>query len=255
MSIRVGDAVRYREDSEQGLGRVVGLSTLFGQTYLQVYFRATEQILRRPVDDFEPWRDLFDRLAQGQVGPASAFVARLIARELQTLRTRPGVLSAANFRLTPLPHQILAVDFIMSQFKPRCLIADEVGLGKTIEAAMVYEELRLRGLAKRVLVVVPSGLTHQWQQELKHKFGEEFVIFNRAMLDALRHLHGQEANLWEKHDQIITSMDFVKPRALRSDLSLRERERRDHHNRRVAQAVAEARWDVVIVAEQAGGWQ
>ena len=246
---RIGDLVILSRDRTAGAGRVVAADTLFGQTYLEVYFPATGQVVRRPAEDFEPWGDLFDRLAAGQVAPAPAFLARLIARQLQALMTRQGVLSAANFRITPLPHQVLAVDFILGQFKPRCLIADEVGLGKTIEAAMVYEELKLRGLAHRVLVIVPSGLTHQWQQEFRQKFGEEFVIFDRAMLDALRQLHGQEANLWQKHDRIITSMDFIKPRSIRPDLSPNERARREQHNREVSEAVAEAGWDVVIVDE------
>jgi len=248
-SVLIGNLVTLSRDRTCGAGRVVAADILFGQTYLEVYFPATGQVLRRPADDFEPWGDLFDRLAAGQVAPAPAFLARLIARQLQTLMTRPGVLSAANFRITPLPHQILAVDFILGQFKPRCLIADEVGLGKTIEAAMVYEELKLRGLARRVLVIVPSGLTYQWQQELQQKFGEDFVIFDRTMLDALRQLYGQEANLWQKHDRVITSMDFVKPRAVRPDLSPGERARREQHNREVSQAVTEAGWDVVIVDE------
>jgi len=249
--MRIGDIVRSRSHKEEGQGRVVAIDTLFDQTYLEVYFSVTGQVVRRPADDFEPWGDLFDRLATGQVASAPAFLARLIARQLQALMTQQGVLSAANFRITPLPHQILAVDFILGQSlrNPRCLIADEVGLGKTIEAAMVYEELKLRGLARRVLVVAPSGLTHQWQQELEQKFGEEFVLFDRSMLDALRHLHGQGANLWQQHDRIITSIDFIKPRTIRPDLSPDELARRERHNREVSQATVEAGWDVVIVDE------
>lgn len=246
---QLGDLVSLSHNRGVGAGRVVAADTLFGQSYLEVYFPATSQLVRRPADDFEPWGDLFDRLTAGQVAPATAFLARLIARQLRSLMTQPGVLSAANFRITPLPHQVLAVDFILGQFKPRCLIADEVGLGKAIEAAMVYEELKLRGLARRVLVIAPSGLTHQWQQELQQKFGEELVIFDRTLPDALRQLYGQEANLWQQHDRVITSIDFIKPKAIRPDLSSGERARREQHNQEVFQAAAEAGWDVVIVDE------
>jgi len=100
-----------------------------------------------------------------------------------------------------------------------------------------------------VLVIVPSGLAHQWQLELRQKFGEEFVIFDRAMLDALRQLHGREANLWQKHDRVITSLDFIKPRTIRPNLSAGERARRERHNREVFQAAVEAGWDVVIIDE------
>jgi superfamily II DNA or RNA helicase len=246
---QIGDTVSLRHDQVTGRGHVVAADALFDQTYLEVYFPTTGKVVRRPAEDFQTWGDPFQQLSLGQVGSAPAFLAHLIARQLEALLTQEGVISASNFRITPLPHQILAVDFILGQFKPRCLIADEVGLGKTIEAAMVYEELKLRGLAERALVIVPSGLKHQWQMELSQKFGEEFVIFDRAMLDALRQLHGEASNLWQQHDCVITSMDFVKPRAVRPDLSPTRRERREQHNQEVFQAVAEAGWDVVIVDE------
>ena len=78
----IGDLVTLSRDRTAGAGRVVAADTLFGQTYLEVYFPATGQVVRRPADDFEPWGDLFDRLAAGQVAPASAFLARLIARQI-----------------------------------------------------------------------------------------------------------------------------------------------------------------------------
>lgn len=246
---RIGDLVKLPDERGTAMGRVVAADRLFGQRYLDVYFPAKGQTVRRVAEAFEPWDDPFHRLTVGQVAPASGFLARLIARQLLALLTHKGVLSAGNFRITPLPHQILAVDFVMGRFKPRCLIADEVGLGKTIEAAMVFEELKLRGQAERALIIVPSGLTHQWQQELQQKFGEEFVVFNRPMLEALRQLHGEAANLWQKHDRVITSMDFVKPRSPRPGLSSRGRELVEQHNLEVAQAAAEAGWDVVIVDE------
>jgi len=108
---QIGDLVTQCRDRAAGAGRVVATDTLFGPTYLEVYFPSTGRVARRPADDFEPWGDLFDRLATGQVAPTPAFpgrafLARLIARQLQALMTRQGVLSAANFRITPSPHLV-----------------------------------------------------------------------------------------------------------------------------------------------------
>ena len=70
-----------------------------------------------------------------------------------------------------------------------------------------------------MLVITPAGLTRQWKDELQQKFGETFAIFDRTLLTALREIHGQEANLWLQNEQVITSLDFVKPQRLHAELS------------------------------------
>ena len=67
---------------------------------------------------------------------------------METYLTGNTFISSVNFKIKPLPHQLLVLNFVLNQFKPRCLLADEVGLGKTIEAALIFEELKLRGIAK-----------------------------------------------------------------------------------------------------------
>jgi len=79
-TLHIGDRVTLHRGRAAGGGRVGAADTLFNQTYLEVYFPATGQVLHRSADDFEPWGDLFDRLTAGQVAPAPAFLARLIAR-------------------------------------------------------------------------------------------------------------------------------------------------------------------------------
>ena len=109
--------------------------------------------------------------------PAGSFCA------YSTCRFRPhtgdSLQTVANFKILPLPHQLLVVKFVLDQTSPRVLIADEVGLGKTIEAALVYQELKARGMVQRVLIVAPSGLCLQWQEEMRQKFGEDFAIYDR----------------------------------------------------------------------------
>ena len=79
----------------------------------------------------------------------------------------------------------------------RYLLADEVGLGKTIEAGLIFRELKLRGLVKRVLVVAPKGLVTQWVQEMQTHFGEEFRLLTPSEFSLWRNLTGSE-NIWRQ---------------------------------------------------------
>ena len=243
--MQLGDTVQLSTNQR---ARIIGLTDLFGQHYADVFIEPGGPVRRVPVGELRPVAEP-GAAAGPALMPAPLFIATLAAHQLQALMTQQGVLSAANFRVTPLPHQVLAVDFVLGRVRPRVMIADEVGLGKTIEAAMVYEELKLRRQAHRCLVIAPAGLTRQWQDEFTQKFGEQFVVHDSTMMAALRELHGQEANLWAVNDQVITSLDFVKPQRLRPDLSPAERERREVHNRRIFQDIVGAGWDVVIFDE------
>ena len=97
----------------------------------------------------------------------------------------------------PLPHQLYALTRAMGEDQIRYLLADEVGLGKTIEAGLIFRELKLRGLVKRVLVVAPKGLVTQWVQEMQTHFGEEFQLLTPSEFSLWRNLTGSE-NIWRQ---------------------------------------------------------
>ena len=90
------------------------------------------------------------------------------------------------------------------------LIADDVGLGKTIESGMVLLELMLRHRANRVLVVCPSSLQIKWRDEMLEKFGLDFAIVDSALIKRLRRERGLYANPWTHFPRLITSMDYLK---------------------------------------------
>ena len=90
------------------------------------------------------------------------------------------------------------------------LVADDVGLGKTIEAGLVALELILRHRARRILVVCPASLQIQWRDQMRDKFGLEFRIVDSALLHALRRARGIHANPWTHFPRLITSVDFLK---------------------------------------------
>jgi len=129
-------------------------------------------------------------------------------------------------KVDPLPHQIEAVyGHALKRPRIRFLIADDPGAGKTIMAGLIIKELKLRQLVKRILIVTPGHLKDQWRRELKDRFDEIFEVVDRTRFDAL---YG--TNVWEKENQIITSIDFAK----KDD---------------IIQTLAAVRFDLIIVDE------
>ncbi|GAB7014920.1 helicase-related protein [Methanogenium cariaci] len=222
---------------------------MFGETYADVFFEKSMEKLTLPVSDLMV-RDTPDAaFSAGRFVSADQFLLRLLHDQITAASTQGLIQSAANFKIIPLPHQILAVNFVLDQFKPRALIADEVGLGKTIEAALIFEELKARNIAKRALIVAPSSLCLQWQDEMKSKFGEDFAIYDRDTIKTLQQLHGQETNIWKLTDTIITSIDYLKPRNMNEELGERTNENRMRHNTSVYEAAVHVGFDVVIIDE------
>jgi SNF2 family DNA or RNA helicase len=129
-------------------------------------------------------------------------------------------------KIDPLPFQIEAVyGYVLKLPRIRFLIADDPGAGKTIMTGLILKELKLRGLAKRILIVVPGHLKDQWIREMKEKFQETFIEINRNLMNSL---YGE--NPWAVKNQVITSMDFAKQEDILPSLS-------------------STHWDLVIVDE------
>jgi len=122
-----------------------------------------------------------------------------------------------------LPHQIETVRKVMRRFRGRVLLADEVGLGKTIEACLLLREYLLRRLIKRVLILVPNPLVSQWHEELSSKFHLDFRIAPRTATSS-------RDEFWATHDRVLVSTSFAR-------------------SGRRPEAIASAQWDLVIVDE------
>jgi len=163
------------------------------------------------------------------------------------MRWRTNLLLAPiQSSVVPLPHQLYALNRAMSRDRIRYLLADEVGLGKTIEAGLILRELKLRGMARRILVVAPKGLVRQWQAEMRLHFGEQFTFVEPAELSAFRQWRNDEENLWRVHDQVICSLDSVKPMEGRRGWSV---EQLQTYNRERFEDLISASWDLVIIDE------
>ncbi len=109
----------------------------------------------------------------------------------------------SNARTEILPHQIFTAHRVVSSPRRRFLLADEVGLGKTIEAGMIWQALHQRGQARRTLIITPAGLTTQWQEEMQDKFGAHFEIFGRDFMAV-------NPRVWEYKASAIASINRLK---------------------------------------------
>ncbi|MBI5302119.1 MAG: DEAD/DEAH box helicase [Chloroflexi bacterium] len=123
-----------------------------------------------------------------------------------------------------LEHQLRTARTVLRRLRGRALLCDEVGLGKTIEAGIILEELVVRGLARRVLILTPPSLVEQWQGEMRRKFGLDFIVHDDPGF------REQGANAWSAHDRIIASYHTAK---------------REPHRA----ALLKQDWDLVIVDE------
>ncbi|MDA8315125.1 MAG: SNF2-related protein, partial [Actinomycetota bacterium] len=118
-----------------------------------------------------PYAHLVELLSAGEA--VDEETSRLVDAAVEVW-ARPSFdtfVSTGHLRFVPFDYQLHTAETVLRQMRGRAILADEVGLGKTIEAGLVLSELRLRGLARSVLVVCPSGLVAQWREELERKFG------------------------------------------------------------------------------------
>ena len=221
--MEVGKLVRVKGRPELGTGEVLRLSGANGDERADVAFDSPDgrRLETLPLSRLEAIPDIWDRLAQGDFDEPVDFALKQLAFQFP-LANSGGELSSSRTDL--LPHQILLTHDVVAAARRRFLIADEVGLGKTIETGMIIRELVARGEAERVLVVAPAGLTRNWQSELADCFGLHFDILGIDFNDA-------NPRVWETHPRVIASIDRLKqPR------------RKD----RLAEA---SRWDVIIFDE------
>ncbi len=221
--INVDDKVRVRTHPEWGTGEVIRISEDFGVYQAKVLFKTAsgERVENLPIEWLEQAADLWQRLAAGAFDSPEDYRIKQTAIDMSYANTG-GELNSSRVDL--LPHQILMVHDLVGQSPRRVLIADEVGLGKTIETGMLIRELIARGDAGRILIVTPAGLVENWRRELEECFRLHFDILGRDFQD-----HGSAA--WVRHNQVIASIDTLK------------------QQRRLQRLLAAAPWDVVIFDE------
>src|SRR4051812_45821345 len=174
--------------------------------------------------------DPVERLRAGELDTPRSCDLRVSATRLAFAHQTDELSSLSNSRVEIKPHQVGVLHRIATTYPHRFLLADEVGLGKTVEAGLTIKELKARGIAKRVLILAPSGLVGQWQTEMDSKFNEKFEPYTRTTIDYLEGKHPGE-NVWTIEDNVIASTTFAS------------------WNEERARQVALAGWDLVVVDE------
>ncbi|MCL7461178.1 RNA polymerase-associated protein RapA [Pseudomonas sp. NW5] len=178
------------------------------------------------LSNFIQFRLASDRLFAGQIDPRSWFALRY-----HTLMHRSQLLQAplwglAGARAQPIAHQLHIAREVADRASPRVLLADEVGLGKTIEAGLILHRQLLGGRASRALILVPENLQHQWLVEMRRRFNLEVTLF-----DAERFLESDASNPFEDSQLALVALDWLQ------------------EDPRACQAALEADWDLLIVDE------
>ncbi len=193
---RLGNLLQWSHDNDQ----IVVRGLTLGQK---------EEITEKsPSDNMVLSTDSFPLLERIWGGNFSSSESFFLAREVSDLSIKPGFDQLLSFQVargvTIYPHQINTVKMVLRQMKGRALLCDEVGLGKTVEAGLVMMEYLLRGLVKKILILVPPSLMHQWQEEMSQKFNQDFVTSDSDEFTAA------EGEAWSRFPHIIASIDLAK---------------------------------------------
>ena len=218
--------------------QIVETQILWDEMICRVWLPNEDLVVRVPSSNLVSLEASTDGKAARIVFAASA------ARVADTL-TQDILLAPIESSVIPLPHQIKALSRAIAGDQVRYLLADEVGLGKTIEAGLILRELKLRGMVKRTLVIAPKGLVTQWVAEMSTHFGEDFRLLIPSDFSAYRRIAGED-NIWRSHPQVVCPMDSVKPLDTRRGWTGQQVA---DYNRERFEDLVSAGWDLVIVDE------
>jgi superfamily II DNA or RNA helicase len=237
---KIGEWVWLAEDASPC--RVVEIDNLWDSQVISIWHPVRDTVLRTRPEGLLPLHSPPGRSTSEHLSYVAA--AARIAHALET----DSLVAPLEGTLIPLPHQLQTLSRALSGEGVRYLLADEVGLGKTIEAGMVLRELKIRGMVRRCLVIAPAGLTRQWVSELDTHFNETFRFLSPANFRLIRELNhlDEDRNIWTLNDQIVCSIDSVKPIESRRGWS---QEQVDRYNRERFEDLVSAGWDLVIIDE------
>lgn len=194
--------------------------------YVTVFFRAHGE-RQVPAESLRPAADRFDQIVQGMVPATAERLERLwLAVEAEELPLMESAATLTSAKVDLLPHQVVLVHRVANARPKRFLVADEVGLGKTIEAALILRELASRGELTRAIMIVPAGLVENWRRELNEVFNLDFEVFGSE-----GDVTDRKTNAFAKHNRLIVSVDTLKRPA------------------RVKKLLAAPQWDLVVFDE------
>ena len=187
-----------------GTGAVRAIREIAGQDLVLVQLQNTGENRWLPYENLVRLKDArmkYERAEAPEADNGERFRLKALAYALDSWNQVTGALDRLD--VDPLPHQIDLVHRIMTSDQSNWLIADDVGLGKTIEVGLLLAAMKRRRQARRVLVVSPAGMVRQWQDEMQHKFNEDFRIYGYDF-------NINQPSQWSSWDKVIVSIDRAK---------------------------------------------
>jgi SNF2 family DNA or RNA helicase len=159
----------------------------------------------------------FEDLEHANLDPLSGhfsarkFDLRTDALQLRLAHEQNQLLSISNSTVRLEPYQLDCVNQVMGGLRQRALIADDVGLGKTIEAGLIFKELMARNRSSKVIFVVPAHLQKKWKRDMERFFDIDLTIADRTWVESEKRRLGNESNIWDQEGQnLLTSMAFLR---------------------------------------------
>lgn len=192
--------------------------------FLRAFFSVGER--RVPVSAVRRELSRTERILRAVDGGSERTRKAWLAYEAHALPLLESASALTSAKIDLLPHQVVLTHRVATASPRRFLIADEVGLGKTIETALILRELASRGELNRALMVVPAGLVHNWHRELNEVFNLDFEVFGSE-----GDITDRKTNAFAKHDRLIASIDTLKRPA------------------RIKRLQEAPRWDLVVFDE------
>ncbi len=189
-----------------------------------------------------------DRLFAGQIDKNRAFELRCETLEHIRHQQQSAVRGLLGSRVQLLPHQLYIASEAGNRYAPRVLLADEVGLGKTIEAGLILHQQLITGRAKRVLVVVPDSLLHQWLVEMLRRFNLFFTILDEQRCQGLEERGDEEFEKFDEFGEVTAGQESDYNPFDSAQLVLCTLSFLTNNQQRLEQAQA-AKWDLLIVDE------
>jgi ERCC4-related helicase len=200
VDFRPGERVRH---ADLGEGVVIAAPV---EGFIKVFFPSGERQV--PVAGLTAALSRSETVVLSAKGDNKRALRAWLCYQAHALPLMDNVSSLTSARIDLLPHQVVLTHRVATASPRRFLIADEVGLGKTIEAALLLRELISRGELKRALMVVPAGLVNNWHRELNEVFHLNFEVFGSE-----GDVTDRKSNAFEKHNLLIASIDTLKVRS------------------------------------------
>jgi ATP-dependent helicase HepA len=213
----VGDSLTHRFNPELGTGRILAIESRvlvveFPKAGATLRMAASSDALVPAAAAEQPWRadrSLFERLAAGDVDETQDVLTRVDILHLLAVREADGLGSFLGGRVRLFPHQLHVAERATERLPVRWLLADEVGLGKTIEAALIMNRLLHTQQIERCLVVAPESLTVQWLGELWRKYHQVFALLDAARLADVARDFGNGFNPFDVHRRAVIALETL----------------------------------------------